>query len=56
VTVNTRQGEIFEAYMLDLSQYTGARKRRGLDMIEFWHPDAKDALRKVSLILDTDGN
>lgn len=56
VTVNTRKGEIYEAYMLDLSQYTGARKRRGLDMIEFWHPDAKDALRKVSLILDPDGN
>lgn len=50
VTVNTRQGRIYEAYMLDLSQYAGARKKRKLDLVEFWHNDAKDQLRKASLI------
>jgi Cdc6-like AAA superfamily ATPase len=48
VTVRTRPGDIFEAYMLDFSQYSGSRKRRGLDVIEFWKDD--DALRKASLI------
>jgi hypothetical protein len=50
VTVNTRPGRIYEAYMLDLSQYAGSRKKRGLDLVEFWRPDAKDKLRKPSLI------
>jgi hypothetical protein len=50
VTVSGRPGKIFEAYMLDLSQYAGSRKKRGLKIIEFWKADAEDALRKVSLI------
>jgi hypothetical protein len=50
VTVKSRPGEIFEAYMLDLSQYAGARKKRGLDIVEFWKPDSKDKLRKSSWI------
>lgn len=50
VTVSGRRGKIFEAYMLDLSQYAGARKRRGLAMIEFWKPGAHESLRKASLI------
>jgi hypothetical protein len=50
VTVNTRQGRIYEAYMLDLSQYAGSRKKRDLDLVEFWRSDAKDQLRKASLI------
>ncbi len=50
VTVSGRPGKIFEAYMLDLSQYAGSRKKRGLKMIEFWKADAEEALRKVSLI------
>jgi hypothetical protein len=50
VTVNTRQGRIYEAYMLDLSQYAGARKKRSLELIEFWQSDSKDKLRKASLI------
>jgi len=52
VTVSGRRGKIFEAYMLDLSQYAGARKRRGLEMIEFWKPGAQEGLRKASLIYD----
>jgi len=50
VTVSGRRGRIFKAYMIDLSQYTGARKRRALQMIEFWKPVSKELLRKASLI------
>ncbi|MBE7446757.1 MAG: hypothetical protein HS132_16605 [Planctomycetia bacterium] len=51
VTVSGRPGRIYEAYMLDLSQYAGARKRRRLELVEFWRPDsAKDALRRISLL------
>ncbi len=52
VTVSGRRGRIFEAYMLDLSQYAGARKRRELQMVEFWKPDSKEALRRISLIYE----
>jgi len=50
VTVSGRPGKIFEAYMLDLSQYAGSRKRRNLNLIEFWRVGADQALRKASLI------
>lgn len=50
VTVSGRAGKIYEAYMLDLSQYSGARKRRELKIVEFWKPSSKEALRKKSLI------
>ena len=50
VTVSGRTGKIFEAYMLDLSQYAGSRKKRELELIEFWKPSSQDSLRKVSLI------
>lgn len=50
VTVSGRTGRIYEAYMLDLSQYAGARKRRELEIVEFWKPSSKEALRRISLI------
>jgi len=50
VTVSGRRGRIYEAYMLDLSQYAGARKRRELQIVEFWKPDSTEALRKRYLI------
>lgn len=50
VTVSGRRGRIYEAYMLDLSQYAGARKRRELQIVEFWKADSTEALRKLSLI------
>ena len=52
VTVNSKSkgGQIYEAYMLDLSQYAGARKRRGLEIIEFWRKDTNQKLRRISLI------
>jgi hypothetical protein len=52
VTVSGRKGKIFEAYMLDVSQYAGTRKRRGLEEIQFWREDEK--LRRASLIYDPD--
>lgn len=52
VTIRNRTGSIYEAYMLDLSQYAGARKRRDLELIEFWKQSSTDALRKSSLIYE----
>jgi hypothetical protein len=53
VTVRDEPGQLYEAYMLDLSQYTGERKRRNLDMVEFWKPEATDSLRRRKIILDS---
>lgn len=36
--------------MMDVSQYTAARKMRDFDIIEFWRADAADVIRRVSLI------
>ncbi len=50
VTVSKLPGKIFEAYMLDASQYTGARKMRDLEIVEFWRQDSTERLRRASLI------
>ena len=50
VTVSGRKGKIYEAYMLDLSQYAGARKRRGLKLVEFWKKGAEERLRRAPTI------
>ena len=50
VTISSRQGELFEAYMLDVSQYTASRKRRDFEIIEFWRPDSTERLRRVGLV------
>ena len=50
VTVTDRPGKKFEAFMLDVSQYTASRKKRGLEIIEFWRPDATDSIRRSRLI------
>lgn len=54
VTVSKRPGRIFEAYMLDLSQYTGSRKMRDLRIVEFWRQGREDQLRLVSMVYDPD--
>lgn len=51
VTVRDRAGQIFEGFMLDISQYTGSRKRRGFEILEFWRED-EDAIRKTALIFE----
>ena len=50
VTVADRPGKKFEAFMLDVSQYTASRKKRELDIIEFWRPGATDSIRRPGLI------
>jgi hypothetical protein len=50
VTVRDRVGRVYDAYMLDLSQYTGERARREFEMIKFWGKGSDDALRKAGLI------
>jgi hypothetical protein len=50
VTISSRPGKLFEAYMLDVSQYTASRKKRELEVIEFWRADSNERLRRVSLI------
>jgi len=52
VTIPVRQGKYFTAYMLDLSQYTGDRKRRNLEMLDFSADPGREALRRVKLIFD----
>jgi len=54
VTVSKRPGRIFEAYMMDLSQYTGSRKMRDMRIIEFWRQGRGDQLRLVSMVYDPD--
>lgn len=51
VTVSARPGQVYRALLLDVSQYTGERKRRDIQMIDFWTDD-RDVLRKASLIFD----
>lgn len=50
VTVRDRPGKTFEAFMLDVSQYTAARKKREMEIIEFWRDDAVDTIRRTGLI------
>ena len=54
ITVNTKPGKIFRALLLDVSQYTGERARRDVEMIEFWKDSNKEVLRKASLIYSSD--
>lgn len=43
-------GELYEAYMLDLSQYTAARKVHDFHMVDLSSTDKDEAIRKSSLI------
>lgn len=50
VTVRDKVGKIYDAYMLDISQYSGEQKRRNFEMIKFWEKKGDDDLRKSKLI------
>lgn len=50
VTVRDRKGRLYDAYMLDLSRYTGERARRNFELVKFWGKDSEDTLRRASLI------
>ncbi len=52
ITVSKRAGKIFEGYMLDVSQYTGSRKRHNFELVEFWKPEALEDMRRVKLIYE----
>lgn len=52
VTVRDRPKKIFDAYMLDISQYSGERKRRNFDIIEFWGREGGEKLRRSRLIFE----
>jgi hypothetical protein len=53
ITVSKRAGKIFEGYMLDVSQYTGSRKRHNFELVDFWKPEAIEDLRRAKLIYET---
>jgi hypothetical protein len=50
-TVRDRPGELYTAYMLDVSQYTGERRRRELEMISFWKRRELDKIRRSKYVL-----
>ncbi len=50
VTVSGRVNRLYDAYMLDLSQYTGERARRNFEIVEFWVGNADDSLRRARFI------
>ena len=52
ITVSKRPGKIFEGYMLDVSQYTGSRKRHNFELVNFWKQDAIEELRRAKLIYE----
>jgi hypothetical protein len=53
VTLKTgAKGELFEAYMLDLSQYTAARKVQKFQMLDLSEKETSEAMRKASFIYD----
>lgn len=52
VTVSSRPGKVYTALLLDVSQYTGERARRDVEMIDFWRESERESLRKASLIFD----
>jgi len=51
-TVRDEPGKLYTGYMLDISQYTGERRRRELQMIEFWKRDEVDRIRRSKYVLD----
>ena len=50
VTVSHRKREVFEAYMLDVSQYTASRKMKDFEIVEFWRSENLERLRREALI------
>jgi hypothetical protein len=53
-TVRDLPGKLFTAYLLDISQYTGERRRRELEMISFWKRAELDKIRRSKFVLDVE--
>jgi len=49
ITVSKRPGRIFEGYMLDVSQYTGSRKRHNFELVNFWKQESIEEIRRVTV-------
>lgn len=52
VTVGSHPGKVYRALLLYVSQYTGERKRRDLEMIDFWKESKKGNIRRSKYIYD----
>lgn len=50
VTVPNRASKIYEAYMIDVSQYTASRRMRNFRMVDFWRDGASNQFRQAGLI------
>ena len=50
-TVRDQPGKLYTAYMLDISQYTGERRRREMEIIEFWSGSKLDRIRRSKYVL-----
>ena len=53
-TARDMKGHLFSAYMLDISQYTGDRKRRDLEIIPFWTREGLDKIRRSTYVIHLD--
>jgi hypothetical protein len=53
-TVRDKPGKLYTAYMLDVSQYTGERRRREMEMIAFWRRDELGKIRGSKYVLALD--
>jgi hypothetical protein len=53
-SVRDEPGKLYTGYMLDISQYTGERRRRELQMIEFWKREEIDRIRQAKYVLTLD--
>lgn len=51
-SVRDAPGKLFTGYMLDISQYTGERRRRELEMVAFWKREELDRIRRPKYVLD----
>jgi hypothetical protein len=52
ISVTSRPGIAYRALLLDMSQYVGERRRKDIEVIEFWKEANKDVIRKASLVYD----
>jgi Cdc6-like AAA superfamily ATPase len=50
-SVRDRPGKLYTVYMLDISQYTGERLRRDLEIIAFWKRSELDKIRRSKYVL-----
>lgn len=44
VTARDQPGRLFSCFLLDISQYTGERKRKDLELIPFWTREGIDRI------------